>query len=190
MLLRRVMKYLLFSILLNVIFVSGINAGDFRNLKWGMTQHDVVSLNGHPETATPNKIIYGTMTQTYTYKDSENDITYDLLFLENQLSNASYKISATKKAPANYVQKKYREETVILEEKFEEPPIVEKMDNSTRKYTYENSNTKVMVIYYNTPIKADYVNRSAYLNVTYSNADPVLKAEIKNRKISRIKASQ
>lgn len=184
------MKYFIFAILINIFFASGLFAENFRNLEWGMTQHEVVSLNGHPDTATPNKIIYGTMTQTFTYNDSESGMTYDLLFLENQLSNASYKISATRKDPANYVQQKYREETVMLEEKFEEPPLVEKMDNSTRKYTYQNSVTKVMVIYYNTPIKADYVNRSAYLNVTYSNADPVLKAEIKNRKISRLKGKR
>lgn len=184
------MKYFSLAILINFLFVSGLFAEGFRNLEWGMSQEEVMSLNGPPLKISENKLIFGTLTQTLTYKDNEIDSTYDLLFNENFLTNASYKIAAKKKSPAEDVHKKYRAETVLLEETFEDPPVVEKMDNSTKKYIYENTKTRVMIIYYNTPIKADYINRSAYLNVTYSNNDPVLKARIQNLRIDRARASQ
>ncbi len=179
------MKYFVFSTILFFISAAGLFAEDFRNLKWGMSQEEVMSLNGPPQKISENKLVYGTLTQTLTYNEIESDSTYDLLFIENHLTNASYKIAAKKKSPAEDVHKKYRAETILLEETFEEPPVVEKMDNSTKKYVYENERTKVMIIYYNTPIKADYINRSAYLNVNYSNNDPVMKAKIKNLKIDR-----
>jgi len=179
------MKYIICTLIINAVVASSVFAGDFRNLDWGIDQQEVVVLNGDPVKVTENKLIFGIMTQTYTYKDKESKNTYDLLFLENFLTNASYKIAANKKASANDIHKKFREETIYLEERFKEPILVEKMDNSTKKYVYEDLDTKVTVIYYNTPIKADYINRSAYLNVTYSNHNPVLKAEIQNRKIDR-----
>ena len=184
------MKYFILALIVNGIFAFGVAAGDFRNLEWGMSQEEVMSVSGPPLKISENKLVYGTLTQTLTYKNIDSDNTYDLLFIENLLTNASYKIAAKKKSPAEDVHKKYREETIFLEETFEEPPLVEKMDNSTKKYVYENGKTKVMIIYYNTPIKADYINRSAYLNVTYSNNDPVLKARIQNLKIDRARAAQ
>jgi len=181
------MQNIIVAVLFSFIFSLSAFGADFRNLSWGMSQEEVIAVKGTPVKETENKVVYGTLTQTLSYKDKEGKYSYDLLFLENCLTNISFRINATKKSSANYIQKKFREETVFLEKEFQEPVLVEKIDNSTKKFVYENLKTKVTVIYYNTPIKADYINRSAYLNVTYSNRDPVLKAEIKNRKRYRVR---
>jgi len=181
------MQNFIVALIINLIFTFSIFGADFRDLTWGMSQQEVVALKGSPVKVTENKLVFGTLTQTLTYNDYDSENTYDLLFIENLLTNVSFRIAANKKSSANDVHKKFREETVYLEKKFQEPVLVEKMDNSTKKFVYENLKTKVTVIYYNTPIKADYINRSAYLNVTYSNRDPVLKAEIKNRKRNRVR---
>ncbi len=185
------MKFFVFSIFLYVISASGLFAEDFRNLTWGMSQQEVVAIIGAPESIAENKLVFGIMTQTYTYKDEKSDSPYDLLFLENMLTNASYKIAATKKASANDVHRKFREETVYLEERFKDLPVlVEKMDNSTKKYVYEDANTKVTVIYYNTPIKADYVNRNAYLVQTIPDLRDDRLTQIQNLKIDRARAGE
>ena len=181
------MKNFLAALILILLFSSSSYSFDLRGLQWGMSQEEAIAVKGKPVKTTENKIVYGTLTQTLSYIDNDTEFTYDLLFLENILTNVSFRITATKKSSANEVHKIFREETEYLEKEFQEPILVEKMDNSTKKFIYENSETKVTVVYYNTPIKADYINRSAYLNVTYSNRDPVIKANIKNRKRYRLK---
>ena len=184
------MKNFLIALIINIVFTFGIFGADFLNLTWGMSQQEVIALNGEPVKGTDNKVVFGTQTQTFTYKDDNNKFTYDLLFLENLLTNASYKISTDERFSANDVSRKIGELTKILEEKYEKPVSFEKMDNITKKIIYEGINTKVMVVYFNMPIKADYINRSAYLNVSYSNKDAVVKAEIKNRKANRLRGME
>ncbi|MGI9533558.1 MAG: hypothetical protein ACR2NW_01280 [Thermodesulfobacteriota bacterium] len=181
------MRILATSIIINLFFTFSIFGADFRNLDWGVSQQEVIALNGEPFEQTENKDVFGTLTQTLKYKDDEADITYDLLFRENLLTNATYTISTDQKLSADEVHTKFRELSIDLDEVYEYPPLVVKMDNSTKKIVYEDGNTKVMIIYFNIPIKADYVNRTAYLKVSYSNADIVLKAEVNNRRIDRRK---
>lgn len=178
------------AILINIVFTVFAIGGDFGNLEWGMTQSDVIALNGKPVEKTENRLIYGTLTQTFAYRDDGKKHGYDLLFLENLLTNVSYKISTHDGLPANEVSHEFNELTKLLDETYQDPPLVEKMDNSTKKIVYNDGKTRVIVVYLNIPIKGDYVNRTSYLNVTYSNSDPVFKAKIKNRKRYRIRGIQ
>ena len=110
-----------------------------------------------------------------------------MLFLEDLLTNVSYKISTDQGLSANEVGREFSELVKMLDETYEEPVSVEKIDNSTKKIVYEDDNTKVTVVYFNVPIKEDYVNRNAYLNVNYSNNNVVVKAEINNRRSERLR---
>ena len=179
------MRILATSIILNLLFTLTIFGADFRNLNWGMSQEEVIALNGQPVEKTENKVVGGTKTQTMRYKDNIDNYTYELLFLEDLLINASYKISTEQNLSANDVGIKFSELTKELVEKYDEPYSVEKIDNSAKKIIYDAGNTKIMIIYYNIPIKEDYVNRNAYLSVSYSNTDIVLKAKMNNRRADR-----
>jgi len=178
-------KTLLFSITINLIFTFGIFAEDFGELYWGMSQQEVIPIKGQPDKETENKVVFGTLTQTLSYKGKDEKITYELLFQENLLTNVSYTISTDQKIPANDITEKFREVRNGLDEIYEDPPSVNKIDNSTKKIVYKDGKTKVTIIYFNIPIKGDYVNRTAYLKVTYSNDDIILKAELNNRRIDR-----
>ena len=178
------MNILVASLIINLALTVSILGADFNDLNWGMNQQEVINKLGQPYHETENKIIFGTLTQTLSYKDDDNT-TYELLFLENLLTNASFTISTDQKIPANVVSEKYTEVIKSLDEIYEAPVSAEKIDNSTKKIIYEGNNTKVMIIYFNIPIKGEYVNRTAYLKVNYKNNDIVLKAKVNNRRVDR-----
>ena len=181
------MKTLLKALFINIVFTSFIYGADFENLNWGMSQQEVVALKGKPFKKTENKIVYGTLTQTYSYKHENKKSAHELLFLENLLTNASYKISTDQNFSANYVKSKFSEVTKKIEKNYGEPVSVEKMDSSTKKIIYEGDDTRVTVVYFNMPIKGDFINRTAYLNVNYSNKDVIVKAKLKSRKTNRLR---
>jgi len=181
------MKNVILVLIINLVFTFNIFGADFRNLKWGMNQQEVIALNGEPVKKTKKKVVFGTKTQTFTYKEDDYKFTYELLFLEDLLNNASYKFSSDEELSANEVSTKFGEVKKVLEEQYGEPVSDGKIDNSTKKIIYADANTKVMVVYFNLPIKEDYINRNAYLNVSYSNKDEVVKAEIKNKREERLR---
>ena len=181
------MKTLLTALIINIVSASFIYGADFQNLRWGMSQQEVVSLYGKPFKETESKIVYGTLTQTYSYKHENKKSTNELLFQENLLTNVSYKISTDQKFSANYVKSKLSEITKKIEEIYGEPVSVENMDSSTKKIIYESDDTRVTVVYFNMPIKGDYINRTAYLNVNYSNKDIIVKAKLRSRKSDRLR---
>ena len=181
------MKIHIAWILMTLAFPMNVFGADFSDLSWGMSQQEVVNFLGQPDGESENRVVSGTLTQTLSYNDNDN-ITYELLFLENLLTNASYTISTDQKIPANKVDSKYTEVIKSLDEIYEAPVSTEKIDNSTKKIIYEGNNTKVMIIYFNIPIKGDYVNRTVYLKVNYSNNDIVLKAKVNNRRVDRERA--
>ena len=179
------MKIIATSLIINLVFTFNILADEIGELNWGMDQQEVIALKGQPDKETENKVVFGTLTQTLSYKGKDEKITYELLFQENLLTNVSYTISTDQKVPANDVAERFRAVRNGLDEQYEDPPSVEKIDNSTKKIVYKDGKTKVTIIYFNIPIKGEYINRTAYLNVTYSNDDIVLKAELNNRRIDR-----